>query len=66
MQSPISNHFLKVSIDGHSEIQLFSKLLLQVSFWELHNRMVITPEEGGINEAIYADNFIIISDSTLR
>ena len=66
VQYPIANDYLKVSIDGNSEPQLVPKLLLQVSIWELHNNMVVTQEEGGIKEARYADNNIIISDSTLR
>ena len=65
VQSPIANDCLKVPIDGPSELQLVPKLLLQVSVQELHNIMVIPPEEGGLNEARYADNNIIISDSTL-
>ena len=66
MQSPISNDFLKFSIDGHSEPHLIPKLLLQVSVQELHKSIVSTPEEGGLKESIGADNNIIISDSTLR
>ena len=66
MQSPIENDFFKLFIGGHSETQLVSKLLLQVSVWELHNIMVITPEEGGIKEVRYVDNNIIISDYTLQ
>ena len=49
--SPIENDCLKLSIDGQAQPQLVPK-------W-LHNRMVI-------NEAIYEDNNLIISDSTLR
>ena len=66
MQSPIANDCLKISLDGHSEPQLVSKLLLQVSVQELHNGMVSNPGEGGHKEAREAENNIIISDSTLR
>ena len=66
MKSPISNDCLKVYIDGHSEPQLVPKFLLQVSVWELHNIMVSPHEEVGLKEKIYADNNIIISDSTPR
>ena len=66
VQSPIAHDCLKVSIDGNSESQLVSKLLLQVSFWEPHNIMVSPPEEGVLNQAIDIENNIIISDSTLR
>ena len=66
MQYPIANDCLRVSIDGHSEPQLVPKLLLKVFVWELHNSMVITPEEGGLKEARDADNNIIISDSKLQ
>ena len=44
VQSPIANDCLKVYIDGHSEPQLVSKLLPQVSVWELHNIMLGPPE----------------------
>ena len=44
VQSPISNDCLKVSIGGHSEPQLVTKLLLQVSVRELHNSMVSPPK----------------------
>ena len=66
VQSPISNNPLKVSIDGHSEPKLVSKLLLQVSVQELHNIMETPQEEGGIKDTIDAYNNIIISDSALR
>ena len=58
VQSPIVNDCMKVNIDGHTEPQLVPKLLLQLSFWDT--------EYGGLKEAIYAENNIIISDSTLR
>ena len=63
MQYPITNDFLKVSIDNHSEPQFVSKLLLQVSAQKLHNSMVSPPEEGLLKEAIDVDNNIIISDT---
>ena len=66
MQSPISNEFPNVSIDGHYEPQLVSKLLLQVSVREIHNRVVIHPYEGVLKETRYAKNNIIISESKLR
>ena len=65
VQSPVVNYFLKVNIDGHTEPQLVPKLLLQVSVQELHNNLVSDIEDGGLKEAGYADNNIIISDSTL-
>ena len=66
MQSPISNDWLKVSIAGHYEPQVATKLLLKVSVRELNNIMVSPPEGYGLKEAIYANNNIIISDSTLH
>ena len=66
MQYPIANDCLKVYIDGHSEPQVLTELLLQVSVQELHNSMAIPPEEGGIKEARFSDNNIIINDSTLQ
>ena len=65
MQSTIDNVCLKVYIYGHSEPQFVSKMLLQVSVRQLNNSMAIPLEEGGLNDARYSDNNIIISDSTL-
>ena len=47
VQSPIVNDCLKVNIDGHTEPQLVSKLLLHVSVRELHNSLVSDPVDGG-------------------
>ena len=47
VQSTIVNNFLKVKIDGHTEPQLVSKLLLQVSIRELHNNLVSATIDGG-------------------
>ena len=66
MKYTIDKDCLKVSIDGQSEPQLVPTLLLQVSIRELHNIMVSPPDEGELNEARYADNIIIMSDSTLH
>ena len=65
VQLPIVNGCLKIKIDGHNEPQLFPLLLLQVSVRELHNNLVSDTYNGGIKEAIGAENNIIISDSTL-
>ena len=65
MKYPIDNGCLKVSIDGHSKSQLVPKFLLQVSVQEIHNSMVSPPEEGGLMETIYVDNYIIIINSML-
>ena len=66
MQYPIANDCLKESIDDHSETQLVTKLLLQVSVSKLHNSIASPPKEGGRKEASEAENNIIISDSTLQ
>ena len=66
VQSPIVNNFLKVNIDGHTETKLVPKLLLQVSIRELHNILFFETDYGGLKEERYAENNIIISDSTLR
>ena len=66
MQSPIANDCLKVIIDGYTEPQLVPKNLLQVSVRELHNNLVCAKKDGGLKEARYEDDNIIISDSTLR
>ena len=65
VQSTIVNDCLKVKIDGLTEPQLVPKLLLQVSFRELHNDLVSNTDNGGLKEARYEDDNIIISDSTL-
>ena len=66
MLYPIANDCLKLSIDGQTGPQLVPNLLFQVSFRELHNSTVITPEEGGLEEEIYAEDSIKISDLNLR
>ena len=65
MQSPIANNFLKVKIDGYTEPQLVPKFLLQVYVIYLYNNLVSTTKDGGLKEAIYEDENIISSDSTL-
>ena len=65
VQPPIVNDCMKVSIDGHTEPQLFPKLLIQVSFRELHNNLGSDTDNGGIQGARDAENNIIISASTL-
>ena len=64
--SPISNDFLKVLSDDHTEPQLVPKLLLQVSVRELNNGLVSDPNNGGMKDARYEYGKIIIGDSTLR
>ena len=66
VQSPIFNDCLKVKIDGHTEPQLVSTLLLHVYVRELHNYLVSAKIDGGLKEARDEDDNIIISDSTLR
>ena len=66
VQSPIVNDCLKVKIDGRTEPQPVPKLSLQVSVRELHNNLVSNTIDGGLKEAIYKNDNIIISDSTLR
>ena len=62
----IVNDCLKVKIDGHAEPQLVPKLLLQVSFRELHNNLVSDADNGGLKESRNEDDNIIISDSILH
>ena len=52
--------------DDQKEPQLVTKLLLQASVRELHNRLVSDPNDGVIKDARDEDDNIIISDSTLR
>ena len=61
VQSQISNDCLKMKIDGYTEPQPVPKLLLQVSVRELHNNLVSATEYGGLKEARYEDDSIIIS-----
>ena len=49
-------YHLKVYFDSNSETKLVPNILIQVSIREIHNSKYV----------IYADNNIIISDSTLR
>ena len=46
VQSPIVNYCLKVEIDGHTELQIGSKLLLQVSARKIHNNIVSNTVDG--------------------
>ena len=66
VQSPISNDCLKVVLYDQTEPQLVPKLLLLVSFRELHNSLVSDPNYDGLKDARDEDGKIIISDSTLR
>ena len=55
----------KKNIDGHTEPQLVTKLLLQVFVRELYNSLVSDTEACWLKEASDVENDIIISDSTL-
>ena len=66
VQSPIFNDCLKVNIDGHTRPQVVPKLLLLLSVREVHNSLVSDPLDGGLKEARYSENNIIIIDSKLR
>ena len=66
VQSLVANDCLKVKIDGPTEPQLVTKLLLQVYVRELHNNLVSATKYGGLKEARDEDDNILISDSTLR
>ena len=66
VKSPISNDCLKVMFDEQTETQLVPKLLLQVSVREIHNSIVSDPNYGGLKDARYEYDNIIISDYKLR
>ena len=51
-----------VTVNTH----ILPKLLLYVSFRELHNIMVSLTEEGGIKEVRDKENDIVINDLALR
>ena len=65
VQLPIVNDCLKVKIDGHAEPQLVTKMLLQVSVRELHNKLVISTIDVGLKESRDEDDNIIIIDYKL-
>ena len=65
VQSPISNHCLKVMLDVQTEPQLVPKLLLQVSVRELHKSLVSDTHYGGLKDARDEDDNIIIRYFTL-
>ena len=54
VKSPIFNDFLKVKIDGPTEPQLVTELLLKVSVREIHNNLFSDADDGGLKEAIDA------------
>ena len=66
MQSPIENCCIYASFYGIPKKQLMPKVSLRVYVQEIHNSMLSPQEEGGLKYSRYADNNIIISDSTLR
>ena len=55
-----------MTLGVHAKTQLVPKIVLWVSIWELHHKMVSPPEEGVLKEARDADNNIISINSTLR
>ena len=66
VQSPIANDCMKVKIYGHTELQLVPTLLLQVSVRKIYNNLFSDTYNGGLKEARYEENNIIIIDSTLH
>ena len=66
VQLPISNDYLKLIFDDQTEPQMVLKKILRVYVRELHNSLVSDPNDGVLKEAIYEENNISISDSTLR
>ena len=53
-------------LDDETETRLVPKLLLQVSIRKLYNSLVSDPNDGGLKDARYEDDNIIISDYALR
>ena len=51
--------------DVQTEPHLVPKLLLQLSVRELHNSLVIDPNDGSLKDARYEYDNIIIINSTL-
>ena len=63
-QSPTSDDCLKIIFYDHTEPQLITKNLFQVSVKEPHNSLVSYPNYSGLKDARYEENNIIIGDST--
>ena len=64
--SLIINDCLKVKMYGHTELNFFPKLLLQVSVRELHKNLVSDADNGRLKYARDEYDNIIISDYILR
>ena len=63
--SPIKNECVKINVTGKYENNFVSKLLLKISFRELHNNMVRPVSQGGLPETRYQKSNIMISDSVI-
>ena len=66
VESPITNETLLIHNLVTGQKERVSKLLLQISIRELHNDMLLPPDEGGFKEAWDETGNVRISDTALR
>jgi hypothetical protein len=65
VESPIANKTILVHNLGTGQKERVNKLLLQISIWELHNDMLLPPDQGGFKEAWDENGNARISDTAL-
>ena len=66
VESPITNETLLVRNLVTGQKERVNKLLLQISIRELHNDMLLPPDEGGFKEAWDETGKVRISDTAMR
>ena len=66
VESPIANETILVCNLETGQKERVNKLLLQISIWELHNDMLLPPDQGGFKEAWDETGNARISDTALR
>jgi hypothetical protein len=66
VESPITNETLLIHNLVTGQKERVSKLLLPISIRELHNDMLLPPDEGGFKEAWDETGNVRISDTALR
>jgi hypothetical protein len=66
VESPIVNETILVKNIATGQKERVNKLLLQISIRELHNDMLLPPDQGGFAEAWDERGAARISDTALR
>ena len=66
-ESPIARDNLLIT-DAESEVKRrVLKILLECSMRQLHNELIVSPDDGGLLGSIHANtNYVIISDTLLH